>query len=333
MQNPIRNIPGGPARDWPGKYPVKTAFLLLVFFSLLLAGCLKVPEKHQILGYDRGSGIVNDDSSCRVLPARGENEPGGTEMLDPRRFSLMNWNSYKGKGRRWQDDLERLISGGDIVTLQEGYLTDQLQNELQQQQLFWDIAAAFLFREIPTGVLTASRVEPDFLCSFRVKEPLIGIPKSVLITRYPLAGTDQTLLLANVHMVNLSFDISAYRHQLEQTAAILSQHQGPVILSGDFNSWSEERTALLESITDALHLRAVEFHDDNRALFFGRPVDYVFYRGLVPQATSADEVTTSDHNPMRVTFRLSGEQYRAAHNPVRESRNPPGMSLAAISAK
>lgn len=286
---------------------MKTIFLILLLHIPLLAGCLRVPEKHQILGHNRETGTVYADSFCSGLSGNEEKRisPGGLKNLDPQQFSLMNWNSYKGTGQQWQEDLERLIQGGDIVTLQEGYLTDQLQEELQQLDYYWDIAAAFLFREIPSGVLTASRVKPDYLCSFRIKERLTGIPKSVLITRYPLAGTTQTLLLANVHMVNLSFDISTYRQQLEKTAAVLSQHQGPIILSGDFNSWSEERTDLLERITDRLRLKAVEFHDDNRSRFFGRPVDYVFYRGLVPQETVADEVSTSDHNPMLVTFSLA----------------------------
>lgn len=288
---------------------MKIIFLILIFHIPLLAGCIKIPEKHQTLGQYKETAAVNADSLCSGLPGSVEQKilPDGME-LDSQQFSLMNWNSYKGKGKQWQNDLDRLIRGGDIVTLQEGYLTDQLREELQQQDFYWDIAAAFLLEKIPSGVLTASRVKPDYLCSFRVKERLTGIPKTVLITRYPLADTTDTLLLANVHMVNLSFDISAYRRQLEKTADVLLQHRGPMIISGDFNSWSEERSALLKSFADKLHLRAVQFHDDNRSLFFGRPVDYVFYRGLVPQSTVADEVMTSDHNPMLVTFSLADEK-------------------------
>jgi len=296
--------------DYAAKYMKKTIFLILIFHIPLLAGCWKIPEKHQTMGNYKETAVVNADNLCRGLSGNGEQKilPGGIDTLDSQQFSLMNWNSYKGKGKEWQDDLDRLIRGGDIVTLQEGYLTDQLQEELQQHDFFWDIAAAFLLKKIPSGVLTASRVKPDYLCSFRVKERLTGIPKTVLITRYPLADTNDTLLLANVHMVNLSFDISAYRQQLEKTAGVLSQHPGPMIISGDFNSWSEERGALLKSFADKLHLRAVHFHDDNRSLFFGRPVDYVFYRGLVPQSTVTNEVTTSDHNPMLVTFSLADEK-------------------------
>ncbi|MDW7773031.1 MAG: endonuclease/exonuclease/phosphatase family protein [Desulfobulbaceae bacterium] len=289
---------------------MKVLLYILIFHMPLLAGCISIPEKHGTLGHYQVAAPATGDSFCSGLPGSGEEKmsPDGPGMLNPQQFILMNWNSYKGKGKQWQDDLDRLISGGDIVTLQEGYLTAQLQEELQQQNFYWDIAAAFLLKNIPSGVLTASRVKPDYLCSFRVKERLTGIPKTVLVTRYPLAERDDKLLLVNVHMVNLSFDISAYSRQLEKMVAVLSEHQGPMIISGDFNSWSKKRAALLASFADELNLNMVQFQDDNRSLFFGRPVDYVFYRGLVPQATVADEVTTSDHNPMLVTFSLANEK-------------------------
>ena len=286
----------------------KLVLILLIIF-MLPAGCIKIPEQHKTLGNSTEKDTVAGESLCAGLPGSEEKNmvPPAVEMLDSRGFSLINWNSYKGKDELWQMDLDRLISEGDIVTLQEGYLTDQLQQELQQHNLYWDLAAAFRYNKIPIGVLTASRVEPDYLCSFRVKERLTGIPKTILITRYFLTETDDTLLLVNIHMVNLSFAISAYRRQLDKTAAVLAQHRGPMIVSGDFNSWSEERSNLLQNFAVRLHLKTVQFADDKRSLFFGRPVDYVFYRGLVPQYSSAGEVTTSDHNPMLVTFSLANE--------------------------
>jgi len=163
---------------------------------------------------------------------------------------------------------------------------------------------AFTYYDIYTGVLTASKVKPDFLCSFRIFEPLSGIPKTVLITRYPLSGSDESLLLANIHMINFSLDISAYRAQLEKIAKVLSQHKGPLIISGDFNSWSIERMGILTDFMQKLGVKAVAFDTDNRVTYMGLKIDHIFYRQLVPVESFSEKVTTSDHNPMLVTFRV-----------------------------
>ena len=41
-----------------------------------------------------------------------------------------------------------------------------------------------------------------------------------------------------------------------------------------------------------------------RALFLGRRVDHVFVRGLDVTASRVDPVTSSDHNPLLVTFSI-----------------------------
>jgi endonuclease/exonuclease/phosphatase (EEP) superfamily protein YafD len=220
---------------------------------------------------------------------------------------VLNWNSHKGSNRTWQEDLERLSSLSDVIVLQEGYLTEDLQVLLDRKQYSWDIARAYSFNDIYTGVLTASRVKPDFLCSFRAPEPLSGIPKTVLITRYPLAGSDEHLVIANIHMINFSLDPAVYRAQLEKTAEVLAKHRGPLIISGDFNSWNRERLRILADITQKLGAKEVVFDRDQRATFMGQRLDHIFYRKLLPLEAVTQKVTTSDHNPMLITFRLADD--------------------------
>jgi endonuclease/exonuclease/phosphatase (EEP) superfamily protein YafD len=57
----------------------------------------------------------------------------------------------------------------------------------------------------------------------------------------------------------------------------------------------------------AAGLKAVSFNDDNRALFFGRPLDHIFTRGLALRHSQSLQVSTSDHNPMFVTLSLEPE--------------------------
>lgn len=288
---------------------VKSIFYVFVLF-ISISGCVSIPEDHQILGSSGEVAASIDVTLCEELLSGSIAvlSSGSTAMLDSRKIRLVNWNSYKGQGEKWQDDLIRLMQAGDILTLQEGYLTAELEELLGQYNFYWDMATAFRYKKIPNGVLTAARVRPDFLCSFRIKEQLSGLPKTVLITRYPLAGSDKSLLLVNIHMVNLSYDTTIYRQQLEATAEAIAGHPGPLILSGDFNTWSKERQAILDIFIAQLELKTALFSMDDRSLFLGHPVDHVFYRGLVQLEAFIKTVTTSDHNPMQVTFRVSDEQ-------------------------
>ena len=288
---------------------VKNTLLSIIAAGLLLAGCVSIPDRHGTAGHYNESGDINTECFTKDT-ILSRNIPGATQQTDAlnsRGFSVLNWNSYKGSDKIWQEDLERLSSHSDVVVLQEGYLTDDLQHLLNKKQYNWDIAKAFTYNDIYSGVLTASRVKPDFLCSFRVPEPLSSIPKTVLITRYPLSGTDQYLIVANIHMINFSLGLEDYRAQLEKTAEALAQHRGPLIITGDFNSWNTERMRILADIMHELGAKEVAFDTDHRATFLGKQVDHIYYRKLLPLEALTEKVTTSDHNPMLVTFRLADD--------------------------
>jgi endonuclease/exonuclease/phosphatase (EEP) superfamily protein YafD len=289
---------------------VKRSLFYIIAIGLLLSGCVTIPDLHETAGHYNMSGDMNTEcfTSDRILP---DNTPAAALQngaLNSRSFTVLNWNSHKGRNAIWQEDLERLSSQSDLVVLQEGYLTDDLQNLLVKKQYSWDIAKAFTYNDIYTGVLTASRVKPDFLCSFRAPEPLGRLPKTVLITRYPLTGSDEYLVIANIHMVNFTINLEDFRAQLKKTAEVLSQHRGPLIISGDFNSWNTARREILTDMMQELGVKEVVFATDHRKTFMGQPLDYIFYRKLVPLEALTEKVTTSDHNPMLVTFRLADDK-------------------------
>ena len=49
-------------------------------------------------------------------------------------------------------------------------------------------------------------------------------------------------------------------------------------------------------------LREVRFTDDHRRKAFGRPLDFVFYRGMGVAEASVLVTRASDHNPLLVEF-------------------------------
>ena len=230
-----------------------------------------------------------------LKPAAGLNAGG---------FSLLVWNVQKGMRRDWSSDFLRFCSDNDLLIIQEAYLTDEFHDMLQNKHYNWDMSIAFEYRKIKAGVLTASKIEPGFVCTFRKKEPLIRIPKTVLVTMYPLSGRDQFLLVANVHLINFTISVSQFRAQVQQGEQILSKHQGPLIVAGDFNTWSDERMAVIDAAAGRLNLKSVTFKEDNRNLTFGHNIDHIYYRELELLEAISTAVTTSDHNPLQVKFRL-----------------------------
>jgi len=222
-------------------------------------------------------------------------------------FRLVSWNIFKGKKKGWAEDFQKLNQNTDIITLQEAYLSENLKEMLHQEKYQWDMTAAFEYREITSGVLTASRIAPNFTCVFREKEPISRIPKSVLLTRYPMSGTDLELLVANIHAVNFTMGGSAFQRQSDRLENILAAHRGPLIVSGDSNTWNSGRMSRINAMAERLELTAVIFDENHRSQFFGHYIDHIYYRGLEAKNARIPLVSTSDHNPLTVVFKLADD--------------------------
>ena len=93
---------------------------------------------------------------------------------------------------------------------------------------------------------------------------------------------------------------------LGELEALLTRHDGPMILAGDFNTWTEEKTKSLNQMANRLGLTEVGFSDDDRTRVFGNAIDWVFAPGLsVTSAQVHGSITGSDHKPIEVAFSLA----------------------------
>jgi len=212
----------------------------------------------------------------------------------------------KGSQPGWRDTLASLMAQSDVLLLQEAYLTEELQTSLQQPPHHWDQAQGYLYRDIPGGVLTASAIAPTSVEAMQAKEPIIQVPKTMLVTTYPLADSHQELLAVNVHIVNFTLATAPVQDQLLNLNAILNRHVGPVVICGDFNTWKQKRIDIMDAWAQKHNLTPVSYTKDRRPTFLGHPVDYIFYRGLEVVTAACDDVETSDHNPLTVTFKTAG---------------------------
>ena len=215
-------------------------------------------------------------------------------------ISVLNWNIAKGAMHGWQTDLRHLSANKDIVIIQEAALEASLYDAFSEER-HWSFSSGFLRRHQQTGVLTISRAAPLSSHKFRQKEPLLRTPKATLITEYPLYN-NQTLLVANIHAINFTIGTRIFTAQLDRIYRILKLHEGPILFCGDFNTWQQRRVKRLQELISALSLQAINFDHDRRKHTFGLPLDHMFYRGMISKEAHALAVTSSDHNPMSVTF-------------------------------
>jgi len=284
----------------------KLTFHITLFLLLVLTACVSIPSKHLTVSQRGNFSAVRDANDCEIDQHKNiwQSYPAQKTELDSSGFRILNWNVFKGIKEGWKDDFENLITSYDILTIQEARLTDDMQKMLKKGHFNWDISIAFKYNGKETGVLTASRIVPEFTCTFRIKEPLASLPKTTIVTLYPLSNTDKTLMVVNIHSINLTLGTGSFKKQLQKVENILSLHYGPVIISGDVNTWSGKRMAILKDFSNRLGLKAVPFNKQNRTRIFGRAVDHIYYRGLTVTDAEVIKVTSSDHNPMLVTFRM-----------------------------
>ncbi len=271
----------------------------------LCTACATVPSVQQAFAVGREGG-----PAVGPLPCRGEATAmhAGTaaDPLPGPTLRVLSWNVHKNDDPGWDADLARFAADSDLLLIQEAALSAGLQRVLAAAGYDGLLASSFKLNGHETGVLTAARVRPTSACVQRFFEPLLQLPKSTVITRYGLRGTAETLAVANVHSINFTLGLDDYRAQLEAIAREFAGHRGPVIVAGDFNTWSAMRVELVNDVMHRMNLVPVLPPSDRRSRFLGQQVDYIFVRGLDVVYAEAPEVGSSDHNPVLATMRIRG---------------------------
>lgn len=280
------------------------------FALLLLAGCTTQPVAPTPMAENV---IPSEALACAA--AIGDAVPAGARPLDADAIRVVNWNIRKGGDPAWSADLKALQPAADLMILQEASPgLDVLGNVATDHHLSFAEGYKSFTRQ--TGVMTLSRATPLAECDLVAREPWLGTRKATLVTRYALTGTDATLLVLNIHGVNFSIGARELAAQIQSAEAIIGAHEGPVLFSGDFNTWHAGRKAMLDAAADRLGLEALDYEADHRKRFRGWALDHIYTRGLVAADATSHEIESSDHNPMTVEFSVSaGDELPARSAP------------------
>ncbi|MGA7936582.1 MAG: endonuclease/exonuclease/phosphatase family protein [Kovacikia sp.] len=239
--------------------------------------------------------------------------------LDSISIRVLNWNIAKNNHDAfWLQDFHKILEQyePDLIFLQEVRLGTDAEQAVHLPGMSWSFAPNFIdaHHNAYAGILTAAKTNP--LSSQAIisddHEPIIKTPKVSLVTSYPLLQHQENLLVINSHLINF-VNFRKFRSQLHQLEMILSQHQGPTIFAGDFNTWNWTRAALLTQVISRLKLTPVTFSPDDhkniKRFLLSPPLDYIFYRELRQKKVSArvlDDVVSSDHKPMLAEFSYAG---------------------------
>lgn len=232
-------------------------------------------------------------------------------------IKILSWNIAKNNyDRNWSRDFMAIIEQHqpDKIFLQEVRLCAIKQQIPELASMGWSFAPNFIdtFDNSYSGVLIATegeRINSKALISPH-EEPITRTPKVSLFVEYSWGSDRETLLAVNSHLINF-VETNKFQAQLQEIGTIVSQHQGAVIFSGDFNTWNRNRWLLLLQMTSKLGLTPVAFPAVEalkiKRFLSSPPLDYIFYRGFRQKNFSAkviDKFSSSDHNPLLVELYL-----------------------------
>lgn len=215
----------------------------------------------------------------------------------PSSFSMVTWNIEKGSDPRWLEDLQVYQSLPHLILLQEAYTPSPFVSFVGSV-VYESFSPGYQTRALQTGVMTIASVMPQLHCALTAYEPWLTTPKATTITRYGLAKSSQSLLVVNTHMVNFEWGVTGFSQQWTEIEQILQLHDGPLIVAGDFNTWSLDRMAIVEGLVSRHNLQSVSFNPDSRTSFFGLPLDHILTRGLSVTKANVLPFSRSDHNSL-----------------------------------
>lgn len=238
-----------------------------------------------------------------TVPAACIMQSGRSPIDRNGRLNVLVWNIYKQQNTSWTTYLNNYSEDRQLLLLQENRLDTKFENWLRVRQFSAAQVSAFTMFGDTTGVTTLAQENSALSCAATEMEPNIRLNKSSLMSYFPLSN-GETLVVVNLHMVNFTWGTEAYQHQLKMVTQQVYDHDGPMIIAGDFNSWSKKREAILHDFVTSLSLREVAYTPDNRKRFFynDNPIDHLFYRGLNFQRANVSLTDASDHNPILATF-------------------------------
>ncbi|WP_150137335.1 endonuclease/exonuclease/phosphatase family protein [Candidatus Enterovibrio altilux] len=261
----------------------------LLFFLIFLAfeRVFEIPEAPSLANHNKNANCVSYTPTSVINIAKP--------------LSIAVWNIYKQKLAGWEDELLFLSKKSSLILLQEAQSTVALQKYISARRWHSNQVFAFAIHGEIAGVMTLSNFIPEQVCAYTKIEPYLRLPKSALHSEFPLSN-GQTLSVINIHSINFTFGIDEYKQQLYALFEAIASLEGPLIIAGDFNTWSLQRLGAMKAELIRAGLIEASIDPDERLTIFKLPLDHIYYRGLTLDSASSQKTNASDHAIIMATF-------------------------------
>jgi endonuclease/exonuclease/phosphatase (EEP) superfamily protein YafD len=273
--------------------------IVLFFLKICISGCGYIPvhTPFAISGNNYEEYSINSNDVLRIL----------------------NWNIHKKiDSDNWKNDFIKIVirdKKPNIILLQEVRLGEDIVNIFKNDlKMGWEFSPNLyqVKYDAYSGVLTASYVKPTMVqpALSNGTEPFTKTPKSILFTKYNIGTKSSELLIVNIHGINFKIGLDEFKEQIRFVAEAIIQHDGPVIMSGDFNTWRKDRLKHLEKMTNELNMVKIDFgaKSDNIKTKFSNPLDHIFISKKLQVVKGSQDVivdiNSSDHSPLFVELKI-----------------------------
>jgi endonuclease/exonuclease/phosphatase (EEP) superfamily protein YafD len=234
-----------------------------------------------------------------------------TKTIPEKHLQVLVWNLHKGGDQDFEKDFALLTVGKDLILSQEILLTPKMKKVFSDlpDYLFSTATSFFVGSDLErTGVAIAAKAPSLNTLFIRTvnHEPFLDSPKMTIINQYPIRNRNDYLTVINLHGINF-VTAQTFNEEINRVCRViiaLKLINHPLILAGDFNSWSEERLSILNRIKNNLGLNEANFLPDNRITFNNHPLDHVFYSKHLTLVSAKAEgfYQGSDHKPLELIF-------------------------------
>jgi endonuclease/exonuclease/phosphatase (EEP) superfamily protein YafD len=109
----------------------------------------------------------------------------------------------------------------------------------------------------------------------------------------------------------------AFKNQLEILTKLITEHKGPIIFGGDFNTNSKDKRKFLFEFIESVNLKEVLFLDDHRTVsaLSRIPLDWIFVRELtIIESSVMLDLHGSDHHAMKLVLEVEKKKIKKNNN-------------------
>ncbi|WP_158161764.1 endonuclease/exonuclease/phosphatase family protein [Grimontia hollisae] len=222
-------------------------------------------------------------------------------------LNIAVWNIYKQQLDGWDTELKSLAAENEVILLQEAQSRPEMISYIEQGGWHSNQAYAFAINGEIAGVMTLSKAKPQTVCAYTKIEPYLRLPKSALYSAFKLSN-GEILSVINLHSINFTYGVKDYSEQLDALVEAVKSLEGPLIVAGDLNTWSNERQSVVKTKLGTLGLLEARFQPDQRLRVFNHPLDHFFYRGMLLESARSVETEASDHAKIEVRLFFAEEK-------------------------